>query len=107
MLKLSIQCTRVESNYSSCTGKSTQNKCSSSEGAQEKGKRDETQFTTKIGGKTSLGPSYFVLKIFIRIYAFDGLLCPNWPFSLPNHLTSQITLLYKGKNMFCHPHIHN
>ncbi len=22
---------------------------------------DETQFTTKIGGKTSLGPSYFVL----------------------------------------------
>jgi hypothetical protein len=23
--------------------------------------RDATQFTTKIGGKTSLGPSYFVL----------------------------------------------
>jgi len=23
--------------------------------------RDETQFTTKIGGKTSLGPSYFLL----------------------------------------------
>jgi hypothetical protein len=23
---------------------------------------DETQFTTKIGGKTSLGPSYFVCK---------------------------------------------
>ncbi len=45
----------------SCTDKSTENKCSSSEGAQEKGKRDETQFTTKIGGKTSLGPSYFVL----------------------------------------------
>jgi hypothetical protein len=22
---------------------------------------DETQFTTKIGGKTSLGPSYFLL----------------------------------------------
>jgi hypothetical protein len=22
---------------------------------------DETQFTTKIGGKTSLGPSYFVM----------------------------------------------
>jgi hypothetical protein len=22
---------------------------------------DETQFTTKIGGKTSLGPSYFIL----------------------------------------------
>jgi hypothetical protein len=23
--------------------------------------QDETQFTTKIGGKTSLGPSYFTL----------------------------------------------
>jgi hypothetical protein len=23
--------------------------------------KDETQFTTKIGGKISLGPSYFVL----------------------------------------------
>ncbi len=27
----------------------------------EKEREDETQFTTKIGGKTSLGPSYFVL----------------------------------------------
>jgi len=27
----------------------------------EKERGDETQFTTKIGGKTSLGPSYFVL----------------------------------------------
>jgi hypothetical protein len=39
--------------------------------------QDETQFTTKIGGKTSLGPSYFLLytKIFIPSYAFDALLC--------------------------------
>jgi hypothetical protein len=28
-------------------------------GKKERG--DETQFTTKVGGKTSLGPSYFVL----------------------------------------------
>jgi hypothetical protein len=27
----------------------------------EKEREDETQLTTKIGGKTSLGPSYFVL----------------------------------------------
>jgi hypothetical protein len=27
----------------------------------EKERRDETQFTTKISGKTSLSPSYFVL----------------------------------------------
>ncbi len=24
-------------------------------------RQDETQFTTKIGGKSSLGPSYFIL----------------------------------------------
>jgi hypothetical protein len=33
--------------------------CRSSRGAQEKGKTDETQFTAKIAGKTSLGVSYF------------------------------------------------
>ncbi len=27
----------------------------------KKERQDETQFTTKIGGKTSLGPSYFIL----------------------------------------------
>ncbi len=39
MLKISIECTRFESNYSSCTGRSSENICSSSEGGQEKGKR--------------------------------------------------------------------
>jgi len=27
----------------------------------QKERQDETQFTTKIGGKTSWGPSYFIL----------------------------------------------
>ncbi len=36
MLKLSTRC---ESNYSSCTGRSSENTCSSSGGAQEKGNR--------------------------------------------------------------------
>jgi hypothetical protein len=31
------------------------------EAVREKGRQDETQFTTKIGGKTSLDPGYFVL----------------------------------------------
>jgi hypothetical protein len=31
------------------------------EALRKKERGDETQFTTKIGGKTSLGPSYFVL----------------------------------------------
>jgi len=50
-----------ESNYSTCTARSSEDICSTSGGALEKGKSYETQFTTKIGGKTSLGPSYFVL----------------------------------------------
>jgi hypothetical protein len=29
------------------------------EALREKKRQDETQFTTKIGGKTSLGPNYF------------------------------------------------
>jgi hypothetical protein len=31
------------------------------EALSKKERQDETQFKTKIGGKTSLGPSYFVL----------------------------------------------
>jgi len=31
------------------------------EALRKKERQDETQFTTKIGGKTSLGPSYFIL----------------------------------------------
>jgi hypothetical protein len=31
------------------------------EALRKKERGDETEFTTKIGGKTSLGPSYFVL----------------------------------------------
>ncbi len=31
------------------------------EALRKKERQDETQFTTKMAGKTSLGPSYFVL----------------------------------------------
>ncbi len=41
------------------------------EALKKKERGHETQFTTKIGGKTSLGPNYFVFKIFILSYAFD------------------------------------
>jgi hypothetical protein len=38
MLKLSLSRTWFESNYSSCIGRSSENICSNSGGAQEKGK---------------------------------------------------------------------
>ncbi len=51
--KLSIQCTRFESNYSSCTGRISENICSVAavEALRKKERGDETQFTTKIGWK--------------------------------------------------------
>jgi hypothetical protein len=49
-------------NYSSCTGNSSENKNVAAVEALRKNERqDETHFTTKIGGKTSVGPSYFAL----------------------------------------------
>jgi hypothetical protein len=44
------------------TGRSSENICSSSGGAQER-RKDKMKLSspTKIGGKTSLGPSYFLL----------------------------------------------
>jgi len=41
----------------------------------KKGRGDETQFTTKIGGKTNLSPNYFILQNFIPNYTFDALVC--------------------------------
>jgi hypothetical protein len=50
---------------SNCTGRSSENICSSAvEALRNKQRKDETQFTTKIGGKTSLCPSYFILQNF-------------------------------------------
>ncbi len=66
------------------------NICSSSGGAQalrKKERQGETQFTTKIGGKTSLGPVLALRKIFILSYMPDAILWENWPFSPPNRVT--------------------
>jgi hypothetical protein len=53
----------LESNYSSCTGRALKLYVAAVQvqALIKKERQDETQFTTKIGGKTSLGPSYFIL----------------------------------------------
>jgi len=61
MLKLSIWCTRFESTYSSCIGEAVKIYVAAEEALRRKEREDETQFTTRIGGKTSLGPNHFVL----------------------------------------------
>ncbi len=60
MLKLSISCTRYETNDSSCTG-AVKIYVVAVNALKKKERQDETQFTTKIGGKTSLGPSCFAV----------------------------------------------
>jgi hypothetical protein len=55
------------------------------EALRKRERQHETQFTTKIGRKISVGLSYF--KISIPSYVFDTLLCQNWPFSPPNRVT--------------------
>jgi hypothetical protein len=57
LLNLSTKC--CWNSALNAQGSSSENVCSSSGGAQE-GKKGETQF----GGKTSLGPSYFVFAKF-------------------------------------------
>jgi len=65
-----MKCTKFESNYSSCTRRSNENICRSSGGPHEKERQDETQFTTKTGGITCLGPQLFhFVKCFIPSYA--------------------------------------
>ncbi len=55
MLKLTFSAeVRFESNYNSCTGKSSENICiAPMEWLRTKERQDETQFSTKIAGKTS------------------------------------------------------
>ncbi len=54
------------------------------EALREKERENETQFTTKIGGKKQdWVPVISFCKIFIPSYAFDALLCRNWLFSVP------------------------
>ncbi len=62
------------------------------EALRKKERPDETQFTTKIGGKLVWVPVISFCKVFILSYAFDALLCPNWPFPPPDRLTRWITL---------------
>jgi hypothetical protein len=72
-----------ETTDSSCTGGSSENIYVAAVEALKKNERqDETQFTTKIGGKLVWIPVILFGKIFIPGYLFDALLCPNWPFLL-------------------------
>ncbi len=55
MLKFNILCTRYKSNYCSYIGRRSENIC-----IRKKERGNETQFITKIGGKTSLGLQNFI-----------------------------------------------
>jgi len=60
LLNLSMH--KVQGNYSSFTGRSCEKRnVAAVEVLRKKERQDETQCITKVAGKTSLGPRYFVL----------------------------------------------
>jgi hypothetical protein len=72
---------KVGGNYSSCTCRSSENICSSSRGAQEKGKTGsrphETQFGTKSGAFLSLTPSWRLMYFFGGFSLISPVFGPN------------------------------
>jgi hypothetical protein len=74
------------------------------EALKKKERQDETQFITKIGGKTSLGPSYFVVcKIFIPYYAKTGLFSPPNRLTFTHNLNVMVVFFYLKKiHNMCH-----
>ncbi len=89
-----MKCTRFENNYNGRPGRSSENICSSSGGAQEKRKdRMKLNLPPKLVEKLVWVPAILFCKIFIPSYAFDALLCRNCPFSPPNRLTLRVTLI--------------
>jgi heme/copper-type cytochrome/quinol oxidase subunit 2 len=62
--------------------------------------QDETQFHHQNWWKKLVWvPVITFCKIFILSYAFDALLCRNWPFSPSDRLTLRITLLPNKANI--------
>jgi hypothetical protein len=65
MLKLSISCTRFERNYSSCSGRSSENICSTCGGTREKWK---TRWNWEIDGFLSFTLSFFLMYFFAGFF---------------------------------------
>jgi hypothetical protein len=61
--------------------------------------QDETEFIPKLVEKLVCVPVISFCKIFISSYAFDALLCRNWPFSPLDRLTLRIPVLLPGINL--------
>jgi hypothetical protein len=84
------------------TGRSRENICKSSGGAQEKRKTGCNSVYNQNWWKNSVWvPVILFCKIFIPSHMSDALLSPNWPFSSPNRLTLWITLMPKFHSNHC------
>ncbi len=93
LLKLSILCTRFERNYSRCTGRSSENLCSSSGAAQVNERRDETQKSIKIDGFLSFIPPWMLMYFLAGIFLISPCVWPNSGYWCCLFLTLQISLL--------------
>jgi hypothetical protein len=63
------------------------------EALRKKERSGEISLPPKLVEKLVWVPVISFCKIFIASYAFDVLSCRNWPFSPPNRVTLEITLL--------------
>ncbi len=89
--------TRLESNYSTCTSRSSENICvvAAMQALREKETEDESNsvYDPNLVEKLVWLLVISFCKIFIPSYEFDALLCQNWPFSPPNIDNSNMVLL--------------
>jgi hypothetical protein len=71
------------------------------EGSGQKERQDETQFTTKIRGEKLVGVQqlFRFVNVFIASYAFDALLCWNWPFWPPPWSSSSCDFKDNSKSL--------
>jgi hypothetical protein len=97
MMKLSILCTRFETNYSSCTVRSSENICNSSGGAQAKGKTGWNSVYHQNWWLSEFHPplnanNVLFLKVFFKFH--PPCVWPNLGFWCCDFLISWITLLF-------------
>jgi hypothetical protein len=101
-----ISCTRFESNYSSCTGRSTETICSNIAGAREKGNTGWNSVYYQNWWKKLVWVAVTsCCTIFIPSYAFDALLC-SWSPDLQDNSNVQLLIeLNLGSGRLCLHHI--
>jgi hypothetical protein len=93
MLELGIKHRRFETNYSNCTVRSSQNTCSRSGGAHEKGKTGWNSVYHQNWWFSEFHPHWMLMYFFAGFFLISTCVWPNSGFRCCVFLPSRITLL--------------